>query len=183
MKNIQIAFLFLTILIQISCQSKKLKMVIENSSLENPTELKEPKKYILKKKFINSDFAYSKLKNIDKYNKLECFEPTDGDFIFYQLIAAFKGFKYVAPGDSGANYKIFNDILIIKTNEANQILDAYQFTLEWSEMPLQQDVYKSKSENIILSDSLDIKLLKLNKTEYWDENNKESNDNGIIILK
>ena len=184
MRKINALFLLLLLSIgQISCQNKKVKIVYENNSIENPSELKEVKKYILKKKSINSDFDYSKLDNIDQRNKTESFEPVDGNFTYYKFIATFVGYAYVAPGDSGENNKTFHDILIIKTNDRNEIVDAYQYTLEWAELPFQYDVFKSKTENLILVDNLDIKLLNLNRTYYWNEKDKQSKENGIIKLK
>lgn len=179
------AFLLLILLSvgQISCHSKKMKVVYENNSIESSTEIKSVKKYVLKKKSINSDFDYSKLNNIEKQNKTESFEPIDGNFTYYKFIATFKGYAYVAPGDYGEHNKTFHDILIIKTNENNEIIDAYQYTLEWAEMPFQYDVYKSKTENLILVDNLDIKLLNLNRTESWNEKDKKSKESGIIKLK
>ena len=100
-----------------------------------------------------------------------------------KFIATFVGYAYVAPGDSGENNKTFHDILIIKTNDRNEIVDAYQYTLEWAELPFQYDVFKSKTENLILVDNLDIKLLNLNRTYYWNEKDKQSKENGIIKLK
>ena len=134
-------FLFLMTLGQISCQTKEVKIVFENNSVENPTELNETQKYILKKKSIKSDFDYSKLDNIDNYAISESFEPVRGEFSYYQ------------------------------------------FTMEWAEMPFQYDVYKSKTENIILADNLDIKSLNLNRTEYWNDRDKLFKESGIIKLK
>jgi hypothetical protein len=168
---------------QMSCQTKEVQIVFENNSVENPTELNETQKYILKKKSINSDFDYTKLDNIDNYKKAESFEPVNGKYTYYQFIATFKGQAYVAPGDSGERIKTFHDILIIKTNENNEVVDAYQFTLEWAERPFQYDVYKSKTENLVLADNLDIKLLKLSRTEYWNDNDKLFKGSGIIKLK
>ena len=176
-------FLFLMTLGQISCQTKEVKIVFENNSVENPTELNETQKYILKKKSIKSDFDYSKLDNIDNYAISESFEPVSGEFTYYQFISTYKGHAYVAPGNSGERFKTFHDILIIKTDQNNKVVDAYQFTMEWAEMPFQYDVYKSKTENIILADNLDIKSLNLNRTEYWNDRDKLFKESGIIKLK
>ena len=50
-------------------------------------------------------------------------------------------------------------------------------------MPFQYDVYKSYTENLILADNLDIKLLNLKRTEFWDEKDKLFKESGIIKLK
>ncbi|RXR20256.1 hypothetical protein [Flavobacterium stagni] len=183
MRKIEVLFLLALIsTLQISCQNIKAKTIYENNSIESPSKLKELKKYILKQKSLNSDFNYSKLDNIDKQNKVESFEPIDGNFTYYKFIATFIGQSYLAPGDSGEYCKTFHDILIIKTNDKNVIVDAYQYTLEWAEMPFQYDVFKSNTENLVLVNDLDIKLLNLNRTEYCNEKDKKSNEIGIIKL-
>lgn len=73
--------------------------------------------------------------------------------------------------------------LIIKTNESDEVVDAYQFTLEWAEKPFQYDVYKSNAEKLILKDNLDINLLHLYRTEYWNDKDKLFKGNGVIKLK
>lgn len=184
MKKNYSLFLFILLSIgQISCQNRKVKIVYENNSIESPSEINAVKNYILKKKSINSDFDYSKLDNIDQQNKTESFEPVDGNFIYYKFIATYTGYTYVTPRDSSEKNKTFNDILIIKTNDRNEIVDAYQYTLEWAELPFQYDVFKSKTEILILVDNLNIKLLNLNRTESWNEKNKQSKESGIIKLK
>ena len=182
-KIISAIFLFLMTLGQMSCQTKEMKIIYENKSEEVPTELNETQEYILKKKSINSDFDYSKLNNIDNYNKAESFEPINGKYTYFQFVSTFKGQAYFAPGDSGDRNKIFHDILIIKTNESDEVVDAYQFTLEWAEKPFQYDVYKSNAEKLILKDNLDINLLHLYRTEYWNDKDKLFKGNGVIKLK
>jgi len=176
-------FFTLIALVQLSCQNEKTKLVFKNNSAQNPTEINALKKYVLMQKSINSDFQYSKLDNIDEYNKIESFEPTNGKFTYYRFIATFKGYTYIAPDDSDENIKTFHDILIVKTNINNQIIDAYQYTLEWAEMPFQYDVYKSKTDYVVLKSNLDIMLLNLTRTDYWNENDKMLNENGIIKLE
>ena len=168
---------------QISCQNKQVKITYESNSVDSPTELNLIKKYILKKKSINSDFDYQKLDNIDNHKKEKSFEPVNGKFTYYQFIATFKGEAYFAPGDSGNPIQIFHDILIIKTNENNEVVDAYQHTLEWAEPPFQFDVFKSSLKKLVLADNLDIKLLNLNRTEYWNEKDKKFKESGIIQLR
>jgi len=74
--------------------------------------------------------------------------------------------------------------LIIKTDSKNKIIDAYQYTLEWSEPSFQNDVYKSTAKNLTLTDNLQLKALKFNKTyNGWKEKDINLNENGIIRLK
>ena len=172
-----------------SSNLQSVQTVFENNETDKATELNEPKIYKLKKQTENSDFNYSKLNDIDNHkmdtlnirNLMPVFEPVSGQFNYYQFVATFKG--------EGYNYgdppiiEDFHDILIIKTDSENNILDCYHYTLEWAEIPLQYDVFKGSTKNIKLTDKLEISKLKLLRTYSWSEDNKELIDNGIISLK
>lgn len=181
MRKVNVLLSLLLLLHQ--CGNKKATIVFEDVTADNPTGLWQPKEYVLKKKSIDSDFNYTKLDHIDFYNKIKSFDPVSGQFTYYQFIATYYGNAYVPPGDDGANIKVFHDILIVKTNMLNKMLDAYQYTLEWAETPCQHDVYKSTPVNVVLKNNLNIKLLNLSRTDYWDENDKMLNEDGFIKLK
>jgi hypothetical protein len=184
-------FLILTLLLSVlvSCKTKPMEIVYEATNENKATELNETKLYILKKQTNNSDFDYSKLNDVDdnfglfkKPKKIiTAFEPINGKYNYYQFIATFKGSSY--NDGSGSIIKDFNDILIIKTNDENQIIDAYQYTLEWAEPPFQYDVFRSSVKNIKLTNNLDIEKIKLLRTNNWSEENNEHKDGGIIKLK
>lgn len=185
-KPLILAFL---ILLLVSCKSKPIEIVYETQIEDIATEQGATKIYILKKQTINSDFDYSKLDEIDdsyrsfaKSKKIiTAFEPTSGKYNYYQFIATHKGASY---NDGGPTLtKDFHDILIIKTSADDRIIDAYQYTLEWSEPPFQYDVFKLSAKNIQLLDNLKIENLKLMRTYSWDETQKFSNETGIIKLK
>jgi len=172
-----------------SCNSQNLQSVFETNEIDKATELNENKIYRLKKQSTNSDFNYLKLNDIDGHkrdtlnirNLMPVFEPVSGQFNYYQFVATFKGEGYNF-GDVTI-IKEFHDILIIKTDNENNILDSYHYTLEWEEIPLQYDVFKGSSKNLKLTDNLEISKLKLLRTYNWNEDNKELKDNGIIYLK
>jgi hypothetical protein len=178
--------LFTTLLTGLaSCQTKPINTIFETTQKDTATNLNETKVYILKKQTENSDFNYSKLDDID-VNKMDTlnarnltpvFEPVNGHFNYYQFLATFKGESY----EGGA--KDFHDILIIKTDNENKIIDAYQYTLEWAEPPLQYDVFKSSIKNISLTNNMDIMQLKFMRTYSWSDDNKEQKESGIIKLK
>ena len=181
---------FLTLALAIySCNSEPIKIVFEAKQQDTATELYEPKIYQLKKHTINSDFNYSKLKNIDRYlkdtinlmNTMLIFEPIKGRFDYYQFLATYKGQGYNAGAP--VTIKDFHDILIIKTDKNNRIIDAFQYTLDWAEPPLQYDLFKSSENGFILGDSLDIKEFKFIRTDYWSKDNKELKEEGTIRLK
>jgi hypothetical protein len=164
----------------------KQKLWLPSKTIKKTRQLlKSPKIYKLKKKSISSDFYYAKLDNVDGNIKdtlnlrhlMPMFEPVTGNFTYYQFTSTFKGYSF-----DGIE-KDFHDILIIKTNKANYIIDAYQYTLEWAELPCQYDLYKSTAMDIQLTDNMEIGLLKLTRTYYWNEKDKLSKETGILKLK
>lgn len=172
-----------------SCQTKPVKTTFETTQKDTATKLNETKIYVLKKVTENSDFNYPKLENIDGHkidtlnirNLMPVFEPISGQYKCYQFLSTFVGEAYNADGPP--LFKDFRDILIIKTDNENKIIDAYQYTLEWAEPPLQYDVFKSSAKNITLTNDLDIAELKFIRTYSWSEDNKAMKESGIIKLK
>ena len=171
-----------------SCQTKPIKTIFETSQKHTATALKETKIYFLQKQTENSDFDYSKLDDIDgikmdalnETNLLPIFEPVSGRYNFYQFLSTSVGEAYHA--DEPPLFEEFHDILIIKTDRENKILDAYHYTLEWAEPPLQYDVFKSSIKNISLTNNMDVKQLKFVRTG-WDHDNEDLNESGIIRLR
>ncbi len=76
------------------------------------------------------------LHNIDHFRKdstslRKIFEPVSGRYNYYQFVAPFKGLGTIFPGDDlKDSIQNFHDILIVKTNRENRIIDAFQYTLE-----------------------------------------------------
>lgn len=184
-------FLILILLISglVACKFEPMEIIYEATNENIATELNETKLYILRKQTENSDFDYSSLDDIDddfgifqKPKKIiTTFEPVNGKYNYYQFIATFKGSSY--NDGSGSIIKDFNDILIIKTNDGNEIIDAYQYTLEWAESPLQYDVFKLTAKNLILLENLKIENLKLKRTDGWNKEDEFSKESGLIKLK
>lgn len=172
-----------------SCQTKTVKTVFETSKKDSATKLNETKIYTLKKQTENSDFNYAKLDDIEGNkmdtlnvrNLMPVFEPVSGQYIYYQFLSTFVGEAYNPDGPP--LFKDFHDILIIKTDSENKIVDAYQYTLEWAKRPLQYDIFKSSIKNIRLTNSMDISELNFIRTYSWSEDNKELEEKGIIKLK
>jgi hypothetical protein len=168
----------------VSCQSKPGQTVFQSTQIDSPTDYRN-KIYKLKKKVTNSDFNYSKLNNIDDYigdtltlnSLMPIFEPTGGHFVYYQFLATFKGHIDVEVGQN------FHDILIVKTDPAGKIVDAYQYTLEWGEMPLQFDVYKSTAQNVILKNDLNISSLHLMRKDFPNEKERVLEESGRLQLQ
>ncbi len=152
---------------------KGRRITFESNYNAAPTGLNERKFYYLKKAAVKADFNYAKLNN----NPVKAdFEPVDGKYKYYQFIATFKGLSYNEDAEDDS-IKDFHDILIIKTDNKNKILDAYQHTLEWAEWPSQFDVYRYNTKNVILKNNLDINWLNLKQTI---DPYKTQNEIGIV---
>lgn len=171
-----------------SCQPKPVRTVFESAQKDTASGINETKVYALKKQTENSDFNYSKLNNIDAHVTDErtekdimlLFEPKSGRYRYYQFLSTYVGEAYNVDGPS--LFKDFHDVLIIKTDHENKILDAYHYTLEWAEPPLQYDVLKSSAKNIYLTNNMDISRLKLTRTLAFGSSREELKENGIIKL-
>ena len=189
MKKLTLIFFGILMTVLGSCQNKPVKITFETTQKDIPTKLDSTKIYILKKSTENSDFNYSKLDDIDSHkidtlnikSLMPIFEPVVGKYKYYQFISTFTGQAYNVDGPP--LFKEFHDILIIKTDNGNKIIDAYQYTLEWAEPPLQFDVFKNSAKNITLTDNLNIAKLKFVRTYSWSDDNKEMKESGIIKLK
>ena len=75
-----------------------------------------------------------------------------------------------------------HDILIIKTNLKNEIIDAYQYTLEWAEPQLSYDLFRSTNKNQKLTNGLSIEKLKFYSTQI-DRKKEPLEEKGIVRLK
>ena len=187
-KQIHVIGILFLIAIIVSCKSAKPVIEFESNSIGLATEQNEVKKYILKKRTRNSDFNYRKINKIDRTirnskdgvtneNLLRIFNPVKGKYNYYQFIATFKGLTH------REKYEDIHDILIIKTDSKGIIKDAYQYTLEWAEPPLQYDLFKCDTSNLFLNKNLSVELLKLKRKNYWDKKNILHNENGRILIE
>jgi hypothetical protein len=171
--------------------------------------ISQSKKQVYKLKSVtqNADFDYEKLQNFDDVTDVEeAFIPVQkGYFTVYTFIATFKGKRHWVPRvrtylDSTDNYQVdkdgfteedriemnkkgtFHDILIVKTNSKNEIIDAYQYTLEWAEPESSYDLFRSTTKKQKLTNGLSIEKLKFYRTQKNHEN-KPLDEKGIIRLK
>lgn len=172
-----------------SCHSPKLQVVYESNSRDSATALHQQQVYHLKKKAVHADFTYHKLADIDANigraltptTLMPAFAPVNGPYNYYLFQATFQGEAYHAD-DSEPAVKNFHDILIIKTNDDHRIIDAYHYTMEWAEVPLQHDLFRLSQPGLTLKNGLNIKDLKLARTDYWTEADKFLTQTGILKL-
>ena len=82
----------------------------------------------------------------------------------------------------------FHDMIILKTNKKNEIIDGFYYRLEWAELPSQYMLFRTFCEPIELTDNLIVGKLKL-LNEYEIYSNLEipeyenTNEYGQRILK
>jgi hypothetical protein len=168
-----------------SCHSKPVEIIFKTNQPDTSIGLNQQKVYVLKEQTTNSDFNYSKLKDIDGNtedklnikNLMPIFEPINGNYNYYQFISTYKGYSFEDK------FKNFHDILIIKTDNLNKIIDAYHYTLEWAELPLEYDLFKSSAKDINLKNNLDISVLKFKHFYYWRNYDIDLNERGSIKIK
>lgn len=146
------------------------------------------------KKYKHSDINYLTIKNINSLDHcytemLEHFKPVKGQFEVYIFIKEFKGTSIEYMDSKNPDTLVtFHDLILLKTNNKKQIIDAFFYRLEWAEVPSQFMLFRSFSEPITLTDSLVVKRLNfLNEYEIYSNSefseNDDINEYGQRILK
>lgn len=170
------------------CAGQKLKIVVDREMPPLQSKMGAAKLYKLKKQAKNADFPDSTLKDFDQHmmdaspvhDVTTMFDPVQGAFEYYQFIAAFRG---EGKNGLGPDKEEFYDILLVKTDKERKIVDAYQYTLNWAEPPLQADVYRSSKNGEKLVNGYDVSRLGLVRT-YVEEGDtsKPIQEGGLILL-
>lgn len=104
------------------------------------------------------------------------FNPIRGKNIVYVFIATFKGLSF------DNTEKDFHDILVVKVDKKQKILEAYQYTLEWAEMPLSYDLYEASTKGLTLTNGLSIESLRFRKVDYMGNSESELKEKGVLVL-
>ncbi|MBI9101646.1 MAG: hypothetical protein JEY99_04485 [Spirochaetales bacterium] len=130
-----------------------------------------PRIYQILEIIFDADFDTSFMENIDAQAvpypedgifAVGDFPHTEGTSIVYKFICTYWGNS--ATSD---DKKIFHDLLAIKTDSDNNIEEAYQYTLEWTNSP-SLDLYHSEGVNLKLDKNLNIRDLNLiNRFGYY----------------
>jgi hypothetical protein len=156
--------------------------------------LKSQGEFKLYKKYKNADINYLTVKNINSlehgYNAMiKFFEPVKGEFNVYIFIKEFKGIPlYFMEINNPDSLETFHDMIILKTNKKNEIVDGFYYRLEWAEVPSQFLLFRTFCDPIQLIDNLIVGELKLlNEYEIYTNHEITGNDNtnefGQRILK
>lgn len=138
--------------------------------------------YKLNQTIKSADFDYNWIKKIDQVEppypengpyQIGDIKTIKGGFTIYKFICTYPG-KSHEPDET----KTFHDLLVLKTNKAKKILDAYHYTLDWQDSP-SLALYKASSKNAVLKNKLPLSALRLKSIA----DNKNIPQNGIILLK
>lgn len=140
----------------------------------------QQKEYKLLDKTSNADIDKSFILRLDKAPRGlpmldSLFKPVKGEFTVYRFLATFQGKSYTGQE------KEFHDLLLVKTDNNNKVVKAYHYTLEWAEMPLEQDMYFSTSKDLVLVNGIAINAFGFERP-WFDDVEKKLKDNGIIWM-
>ncbi|MDR0262538.1 MAG: hypothetical protein LBJ04_04865 [Sphingobacterium sp.] len=158
----------------------------QNQQKDNPTG-KVEKTYVLVANKINTDFNYKMLDDfedtflglIKENNSRELvFNPINGKYHYYKFVATYKARGISPDNDPAKPEQTFHNILIIKTDDQQKIVDGYHFVLEWSEKPLSYPLFRVKATDLTLQEGLALKQLNLKRVM----DNTDFNDEGKIKL-
>ncbi|WP_430401817.1 hypothetical protein [Fluviicola sp.] len=147
--------------------------------------LKGEKNYRLDSKTEHSDLNYKLFKlfgsvKIYSGGKIEkAFLPKKGTFTVYVFTS-----EYVGDSFDGTR-KLFHDKLILKVNpKTNEVMDGFQYTMEWAEPPALSDLFRVTDDSIVLTDKMNLDELQMQvDEEYFTEDYSELDDHGILNLK
>jgi hypothetical protein len=138
----------------------------------------QQKEYILLDKTSSADIDRSFILRLDKAPRGlpmldSLFKPVKGAYTVYRFLATFRGKSYTGQE------KEFHDLLLVKTDDNSKVIKAYHYTLEWAEMPLEQDMYISTSKDLFLKNGLTIDAFSFERP-WYDDADKKLKDNGVV---
>ncbi len=149
--------------------------------------VKDEKTYVLVANKINTDFNYKLLDDfeqsfsalIKENNSRELvFNPINGKYHYYKFVATYKARGILPDSDPAKPEQTFHNILIIKTDDQQKIVDGYHFVLEWGEKPLSYPLFRIKSTGGPLQEGLSLKQLNLKRVT----DNTDFDSDGKIKL-
>jgi hypothetical protein len=108
----------------------------------------------------------------------KAFQPKKGKFTVYVFVAEYQGDSF------DGTRKTFHDKLILKVNpKTNEIMDGFQYTMEWAEPPALSDLYRVTDNSIVLTDKMNLDELQMQvDEEYQGEYRDMLEDHGIVVV-
>lgn len=121
-----------------------------------------------------SDINYVNLKHINQFipdydTIIDAFQPVKGQYIVYLFVKEFLGESIEFMDSEHPDTLVpFHDLIVLKTNSDQLILDAFYYRAEWAEPPNQFMLFRASADAIYLEDQLPIpKLCFLNEYEFF----------------
>ena len=125
-----------------------------------------------------SDINYSMISKLDSFPtgrvKLKNeFYPVPGDY----TVARFLSFSY----DQGVESSFeTNNVLILKIDEKQRVIDGYLYSLQWAEVPVSQALFRITSNKIKIKNRQSISSLFTYKKN--NANGKMKRHNGFLVI-
>ncbi|WP_343632952.1 hypothetical protein [Fluviicola sp.] len=146
--------------------------------------LKGQKNYRLVSKNEQSDLKYklfNQFGSVKIYSggKIEkAFQPKKGKFTVYVFVAEYQGDSF------DGTRKTFHDKLILKVNpETSEVLDGFQYTMEWAEPPAAYDLYRVTEDGVVLTHHMDLDELQMRVDDKFQGEYMDLEDHGIVWLE
>jgi hypothetical protein len=139
------------------------------NSMNNTSDVAEPKIYHIFDVTYDADFDTPFMENIDNqmvpYPENSAFQIGDfplvsGEYSLYKFICTYWGNSALADSK-----QIYHDLLVIKTDELHIIQEAYHYTMEWSDSP-SLDLYHVTNVDATLSSDLNVEDLGLYNVNF-----------------
>ncbi len=156
----------------------KLSIFITFIMLGLGKTLCQQKVYKLVDKTVAADIKKNILAILDtihpRYSMMDnAFKPAAGKYTVYRFLATYQGISYTDK------QKAFHDILIVKTNNQNKVIGAYQYTLEWADSPF-ADLYERTARGLYLDDNMPVDNFTFKRRWDADKNDQALKDSGVV---
>lgn len=132
--------------------------------------------FYLVKKVENADINYLTVKNENFLEgglaaRWRDWQPVKGQFRVYLFIREFEGGWFDPEIDTTLT---LHDVIVLKTDKYDTILDGFFFRMEWSEVPSQSFTFRSFATGKVLTDKFPVDSLELlNEYERYVQNERQ----------
>ena len=125
-----------------------------------------------------SDINYSMISKLDSFpvGKVKLkneFYPVSGNY----TVARFLSFSYGQGLES--NFET-NNVLILKIDEKQQVVDGYLYCLQWAEAPVSKELFRIKNKGIKIKNKLPISSFFNFKEKNANEDSKKRK--GFLVI-